>query len=114
MNLLSPPQTSADAGAVSSLPALATASDVREAVMFLKRRPEGMTIVKAMSFEQRRLFDARKIEAYEYWGFIHKTGERIRLSPRGQQLARRIESEAGAFGRVLREIAPYRAALEWA
>ncbi|MGH9940486.1 MAG: TIR domain-containing protein, partial [Blastocatellia bacterium] len=38
----------------------------------------------------------------------------VRLSPRGQQLARRIEAEAIAYGRVLREIAPYRAALEWA
>lgn len=82
--------------------------------MFLKRRPEGMTIVKAMSFEQRRLFDARKIEAYERWSFIHKTGERIRLSPRGQRLARQIEAETGAYGQVLRDISPYRAALEWA
>jgi hypothetical protein len=61
LNLLLTQQTVAGAGAVSNLPALATASDVRDAVMFLKRRPEGMTIVKAMSFELRRLFDARKI-----------------------------------------------------
>lgn len=97
----------------TSLPIMATANDVRELVKFLKRKPSGVTIVEAMNAEPRRIFDARKIAAYEFWGIIEREGERLKLTSLGRAFAEKIEPEIEIHRRILRSISPYLAALEW-
>jgi hypothetical protein len=91
----------------------ATAHDAREVVRFLNKRPQGVTIVEAVNADQRRLFEPRKISAYEFWGIINRTGERLRLSPLGLELAQKLEPETRVYRRILRGTEPYRSVLEW-
>lgn len=97
----------------SALPALATASDIREAVQFLKKRPAGVTIVEAMDDVKKRAFDPRKVTAYEFWGIVAREGDRLKLSPLGWEFARKLEPETHVYRRVLNNTIPYRAVLEW-
>jgi Predicted nucleotide-binding protein containing TIR-like domain len=96
-----------------TLPVMATAGDVRELVRFLKKREAGITLVAAMNSEQKRIFDLRKIAAYEFWGVISRDGERIRLTALGREIARRLEPEARVYRSVLDNIVCYRSVLEW-
>lgn len=96
-----------------TLPVMATAGDVRELVRLLKKRASGLTIVEAMNSEQKRLFDSRKIAAYEFWGIVQREGERLRLTPLGLQLARQLEPEASIHRTILNNIASYSSALAW-
>jgi hypothetical protein len=95
------------------LPILATANDVREVVPLLKKRPEGITVVEASEATRRRLFDPRRITAYELWGIASKSGDRIMLSELGREFAGRFESEARLYRVLLDNTPPYRALLEW-
>jgi hypothetical protein len=96
-----------------TLPILATASDVREVVQFLKRRPEGVTIVDTMDAARKRIFDPRKVFAYELWGLVSREGDRLRLSPLGWELAERLTPEAEIYRAILNRTRPYHSALEW-
>src|SRR4051794_28543081 len=51
----------------TTLPILATGNDIREVVRYLKNKSSGVTFIEAMNAEPRRIFDARKIAAYEFW-----------------------------------------------
>ncbi len=97
----------------SGLPILVTANDVREVVQLLKKRPEGITVVEASDAAKRRLFDPRKIAAYELWGIVSKSGDRIRLSALGREFASRLAPEAELYRVLLDNTPPYRALLEW-
>ena len=92
---------------------MATAGDVRELVRLLKKRSAGVTIVEAMNSEQKRIFDPRKIAAYQFWGIVERDGERLKLTPLGLKIARQLEPEAQLYRTVLDNIATYRSALEW-
>lgn len=96
-----------------SLPVLATASDVREAVRVLKRKPEGITAVQANDAFSKRLFDPRKVSAYEYWGIVSRDGDRLKLSSLGWEFANRLTPEAEVYRAVLKATLPYDAALVW-
>lgn len=96
-----------------TLPVMATIGDVRELVRLLKKRAAGISIVEAMGSEQKRIFDPRKIAAYEFWGIIERDGERLRLTPLGLKIARQLEPEAQLYRTVLDTIASYRSVLEW-
>jgi hypothetical protein len=102
-----------DNSPTANLPIFATANDVREVVRFLDKRPQGITIVEAINADQRRIFEPRKISAYEFWGIICRTGERLRLSSLGHELARKLEPETRVYRRVLSNIRLYRSVLEW-
>lgn len=97
----------------AALPTLATAGDVREVVRFLKRRPAGVSIVEALDEMRRRIFEPRKVAAYEFWGLLSRTGGRLRLTPLGLEFARRLEPERTAYRELIERIEPYHAALEW-
>jgi hypothetical protein len=97
----------------ANLPIFATANDVREVVRFLNKRPQGITIVEAINADQRRIFEPRKISAYEFWGIICRMGERLRLSPLGQELAQKLEPETRVYRRVLSNKRLYKSVLEW-
>lgn len=102
----------ADSFPISSLPILATASDAREMVRFLKKRPNGVTVIEAMNSEPRRIFDARKMAAYEFWGIVHRENDRLSLTPLGQEFAETLEPESRLHQDVLNRIPAYRRALE--
>lgn len=97
----------------ATLPILATASDVREVVQFLKKKPDGITVVEASDAVRKRLFDPRKVAAYELWGIISKNGDRITLSQLGREFASKLEPEAQIYRVMLDNTSPYRAVLEW-
>jgi hypothetical protein len=103
----------ADEEKSSSLPLMATASDVREIVKFLRKKPGGVTVVEAVEAIKKPTLDPRKMTAYEYWGLVTRHGDRIRLSPRGWDFARKLEPETQAFRDLLCDTDLYRAALAW-
>ena len=94
-----------------SLPVLATANDAREFVRLLSRKPFGLSIVEAMSAEPKRIFEQRKIAAYEFWGFIKRVDDRLHLTELGREFAARIAPEGEIFATVLRLQPLYREAL---
>jgi hypothetical protein len=95
------------------LPVLATSNDVREVVRFLKDKPAGIPLVEILDSEPRRVFEARKIIAYEYWGIIERDETRIKLTPLGKNLAETVKLENEIFKSVLRSVPVYLAAIEW-
>lgn len=96
-----------------TLPVLATAMDVREAIRFLKHHPEGITTVQAMDATRKRIFDARKVSAYEFWKILLKNGERLKLTPLGWELAQCLNPEAEIYRTVLNDTPAYHGGLEW-
>lgn len=99
-----------------NLPVLASASDFREAIKFLAAKPEGVTITEARDVDavKKRVFDSKKVAAYQFCGFIVRDGERLMLTHLGKDLARKLEREAEAFLVVLDKIKEYRIVLAWA
>ncbi len=97
---------------VGSLPILATANDAREVVRFLRRRPNGVTVVEAMNAEPRRIFDARKVAAYEFWGIIQRLNDRLTLTSAGQELADALEPECRMHRDILHRVSAYQIALQ--
>jgi len=97
---------------VSSLPVMATANDARELVRFLKKRPNGVTTVEAMNAEPRRIFDARKIAAYEFWGIIHRDNDRLTLTRLGEELADALEPECSLHRSILHRVPAYQTAIK--
>ncbi|HEY8563534.1 MAG TPA: hypothetical protein VIL74_24360 [Pyrinomonadaceae bacterium] len=100
------------AGAVS-LPLLATANDLREVVKFFKHKPQGVSAIEMTNAEPRRVFDARKIAAYEFWGILARLDERFQLTALGEELAKNTEAECQIHRRILRFVPAYRQAIEW-
>jgi hypothetical protein len=95
------------------LPTLATPSDVREAVRYLMRKPAGVSLAEALGDAKRRVFEPRKVAAYEAWGLVERRGSRVVLSAAGREFARRLAPEAEAYRDLLASEPVYRAALEW-
>lgn len=95
------------------LPILATANDVREAVRFFKNKPNGVSVVEIMNAEPRRVFDARKIAAYEFWGVIERDEDRLQLTALGEELVKNTETECEINRRILHSIPAYSSALKW-
>ncbi len=96
---------------ISSLPILATANDAREVVRFLKKRPNGVTVVEAMNAEPKRIFDARKVAAYEFWGIIQRLNDRMTLTALGQDLAEALGPETRMHSDILHRVPAYSLAL---
>ena len=97
----------------AALPTLATPGDVREAVQYLKKKPAGVSVVEALNDSKRRVFEPRKVAAYESWGLVERRGSRLHLSDSGWEFARRLAPEAEAYRDLLGADPVYRAALEW-
>lgn len=97
-----------------ALPVLTTAEDVRDLVNYLKTKPTGATISEAKAAVKKSVLDGRKFTAYTLWGFVTKEGERIKLTPRGWDYARKPDSEQEIYRRVIDSIPPYKSVLEWA
>ena len=94
-----------------TLPVLATANDAREVVRFLRKRPNGVTTVEWMNAEPKRIFDARKVAAYEFWGIVQRENERLTLTQLGQSLADALEPECRLHRDILHRVPAYHAAI---
>jgi hypothetical protein len=105
--------TPGDEPKVVALPVLATPGDLREAVQYLKRKPTGVSVVEALADARRRVFEPRKVAAYEAWGVVARRGERLLLTRRGREFARTLEPETRAYRALLDSNPLYRAALAW-
>ncbi len=97
-----------------SLPILTTAEDVLAIVGYLKTKPTGATVSEAKAVIEKTLLDPRKVSAYAAWGIVLKEGDRLKLAPRGWELARKTKPQVESFREVLDSIPPYRSTLEWA
>lgn len=96
-----------------SLLVMTTASDVREAVRYMKRKPDGLTTIEAMDPVRKKVFDPRRVAAYELWGIIYRSSDRLKLTTLGWDLARSLGPEAQIFRAMIRNTPPYHSALEW-
>lgn len=57
--------------------------------------------------------DSRKIAAFVFWGLITKDGEKLKLTTRGWELARKTKTREQVLREILDSVVPYRSALEW-
>lgn len=96
----------------ATLPLLATANDIRDLIRYLKKHPEGVTIVEALGEVKKRILDPRKISAYETWGVVSRQGDWLKLSELGWEFSRRLASEAALFRTILDRVEHYRSVLE--
>lgn len=96
-----------------ALPILASATDVRELVQYLKKKSAGITVVEASDAIKKRLFDPRKVAAYETWGIISKSGDRMKLSELGLAFAKTLGPETEIYRGMLDRTPPYRGLLNW-
>ncbi len=96
------------------LPVLTTAEDVTTLVSYLKTKPTGATLAEAKAAIKKQTLDGRKLTAYTLWGFIAKDGERMKLTTRGWEYARKPETEQEIYRQVIDSIPPYKSVLEWA
>src|SRR5215204_2406411 len=87
LRLLTPTK---DEPKAATLPVLATPGDLREAVQYLKRKPTGVSVVEALADARRRVFEPRKVAAYESWGVVARRGERLLLTRLGREFARTL------------------------
>jgi hypothetical protein len=110
LRLLTPTK---DEPKAATLPVLATPGDLREAVQYLKRKPTGVSVVEALADARRRVFEPRKVAAYEAWGIVERRGARLLLTRRGREFARTLEPETRAHRALLDANPLYRAALAW-
>lgn len=111
LRLLTPAEEESPSAA--ALPVLATPGDLREAVLYLRRKPTGVSLVEALADAKRRVFEPRKVAAYEAWGVVARRGERLLLTRRGREFARTLEPETRAYRAMLEANPLYRAALAW-
>jgi hypothetical protein len=96
------------------LPQLATAADVRGVVLYLRKKAGGVTINEAVDAIKKQVFDPRKVQAYEALGLVVRQGDRLKLSPLGYELGRRLQPVAQVFRALLDGQPAYRGALAWA
>ncbi len=97
-----------------ALPVLTTAEDVTALIGYLKTKPTGATIAEAKAAINKSVLDPRKFTAYTLWGFVNKEGERVKLTERGWEFARKPEAQPEIYRRVIDSIPPYKSVLEWA
>lgn len=93
------------------LPILTTAADIRELIQYLKRRPAGVIAAEELDRPKRKLFDDRKLAAYELLGITIREGKLLKLSTLGWNFAQRLEADTEVFRHFLDRHPPYFTAL---
>jgi hypothetical protein len=97
----------------ATLPLLATANDLRDLIRYLKKHPEGVTVVEALGEVKKRILDPRKISAYEAWGVVERQGDWLRLSDLGWEFSHKLAAEAALFRSILDRVEHYRSVLDF-
>lgn len=97
----------------TTLASFITASDVRELVQLLKRRPEGIRLSKVLVEKHKRIFEAKKVTAYETLRIVEKRDQFLRLSRLGWKFAEHLKAETAMFRGMLLNTPEYLKALNW-
>ena len=95
------------------VPLLATAADIRELIQYLKLKPNGVVAAEELDRPKRRLFEERKLAAYQLLGITTTDGITLKLSPRGWQFAKNFDCDAQAFRHLLTQTMPCWSVLHW-
>jgi Predicted nucleotide-binding protein containing TIR-like domain len=91
------------------LPTLTAPADIDSICGYLLTKPSGATPAEIIN---QKAFDRRKLSALKFWGLIEDTGTKLRLSERGQLVARDNGiNRATALREVVASIAPYAAVI---
>lgn len=98
---------------VPEFPVSVTASDVREFVQYLRLKPAGVVAAEELDRSKKRLFDERKLAAYESLGIITNSGGVLSLSAKGWSFAENFEFDAQAFRAMLSQSMLSWSALRW-
>lgn len=88
--------------------------DVAAIVSYLRTKPTGATLAEARAALRTQVLDGRKLSTYRVWGFVEKTGDRMKLAELGWELARNPESAEAVFRQVVAVKKAYSSVLEWA
>jgi len=95
------------------LPVSTSAADIRDFVHYLRRKSAGVVAVEELDRARRRLFDERRLQTYRSLGITEEDDGVLTLTPRGWELARRLEPEIEGFRELLHRVPPYLAAIKW-
>jgi hypothetical protein len=96
------------------LPIKTTGEDIEQIVSYLKTKPMGATLSDARAVVKKQALDTRKLAAYRFWGFTTQDGDRLKLTPRGWNLARKPSDAKLFYREAIDSVVPYRSVLEWA
>ncbi len=96
-----------------SLPIFTTVEDVNSIASYLRNKPVGATIAEAKAV-LKEVAEGRKISAFVFWGVVTRDGEKIKLTQRGWDIARKTRTHEQVFLEILDHVVPYRSVLEWA
>jgi len=108
-----PPQVPASDAELAGFPVSVTASDVREFVQYLRLKPSGVVAAEELDRSKKRLFDERKLAAYESLGITTNSGGVLSLSAQGWSFAENFELDAQAFRSMLSQSKLSWSALNW-
>jgi hypothetical protein len=98
---------------LNALPSAISASDVREVIQLLRRKPEGIKITKVLLETHKRIFEIKKIVAYEKLKIIKKEEQTVKLSPLGWKFTEQLRAETEIFRFLLLNTPNYLTALRW-
>ncbi|MEZ5429306.1 MAG: hypothetical protein R2747_23865 [Pyrinomonadaceae bacterium] len=105
--------TGRSGGETAELPAAASATDAREVVRILNCENSFIRNYELPTVKPSRIFEPRKLEAYEIWGLIDRDENCIRLSGLGNELVQSHIIEKRIYRKILRKLPPYFAAVKW-
>src|SRR4051812_1356379 len=92
---------------------MTSSEDVEKIVAYLKLKPLGASMADCKGALESSLLDGRKVSAYEYWGFIEKSGNTLRLTQQGREFANGGARErTEVYRNLLRRSRAYKLPLE--
>jgi hypothetical protein len=98
---------------LDKLPSFITAADIRELIHYLQRRPAGVMVAEELDRPRKRLFEDRKVDAYQFLGITTREGQTLKLTIQGRKLGRSLEHDTEGFRVLLESYGPYINALDW-
>lgn len=84
--------------------------DIRMAIQLLKKKPDGV----AVGADSTGMFGEAKADVYESLGIVTRSGDVLKLSALGWDMARQLEPTTESFRAIISGTEHYRAALNWA
>lgn len=96
-----------------SIPTLATTDDVEALVEYLRTKPLGAKLTEAKATLPSKLLDSKRVNAYQHWGFISSTNDKLELTTMGRDFAQAsTERRQEIFAKILRQEPIYYTTLE--
>lgn len=96
-----------------TMPFAVSAEDLRDVIQFFKKSPAGIKLTKDFQLAHKRVFEEKKIRAYEILGVIARNDQTIKLTARGWQFLKILQPEICIFRHLLQTYFPYVEGLKW-